>query len=214
MKKITVLILCLVGICTHSISYAFSFSEEEEQEKAQAVKATKRIKRMLAVPCAAELKNKTIALMIGEYGNHGRVKSVGSSYGMHFQMINTRLRKLGLKTMTQVQITERVAQEEMEAVLNNDPDAALSAAERLGAQFILRGVIRARSRVNPIVRTNEVFVNMGFSLSGSDGRPISDVSASGDSWAGMDTLSISLDIVREQAGGVVARLYRDYCTSH
>lgn len=212
-------ILFHVGLLTlwiPSVNHAFSFSEEEEKEKANAAKAAsaaaRRTQQLLSVPCAPALKNKTIAVVIGEYGNYGRIRTLDSQYGMHFQIINNRLQRLGLRTLTQAQITARIAREEVEAVLNNDPDAALSAAERLGAAFILTGVIRARSNYNPLARVKEVYVDMGFSLSDASGRLISDASAGGDSWAGGDMLSVSLDLVREQAETIVARLYHDYCT--
>jgi hypothetical protein len=52
---------------------------------------------------------------------------------------------------------------------------------------------------------------MGFTLSAADGRTISDVSASAESYSGTDTLGMALTLVNEQASGVVARLYSDYC---
>lgn len=216
MQIIALFFASLVILWIPPATHAFSFSEEEEKEKTSAAKAAAaaagRTQQLLSVPCAPALKNKTIAVVIGEYGNYGRIRTLDSQYGMHFQIINNRLRRLGLRTLTQAQIKARVAREEVEAVLNNDPDAALSAAQRLGAAFILTGVIRARSNYNPLARVKEVYVDMGFGLSDASGRLISDASAGGDSWAGGDMLSVSLDLVREQSEGIVARLYHDYCT--
>ena len=53
--------------------------------------------------------------------------------------------------------------------------------------------------------------HMGFTLSGANGRTISDVDASSASYAGADVSRMALTLVNEQADEVVARLYADYC---
>ncbi|MGR9053631.1 MAG: hypothetical protein ACU84J_13375, partial [Gammaproteobacteria bacterium] len=163
--------------------------------------------------CKNKLKNKTVAFIIGETHTDGRIRPiVYNNYGMHFQIINTRLQSYGMKTYTQEEITNQIAQEEVSAALNNDPDAALTAAKRLGANFVLRGIISSRANFNPVARTNEVYVNMGFTLSDASGRIVSDASAGSDSWAGGDTLSVSLRLVRNNAALVVGKLYKGYCS--
>jgi hypothetical protein len=52
---------------------------------------------------------------------------------------------------------------------------------------------------------------MGFTLTGSNGRVISDTEASSSSYAGSDVPAMALTLVNEQADEVVARLYADYC---
>ena len=52
---------------------------------------------------------------------------------------------------------------------------------------------------------------MGFTLTGSNGRIISDVGANSSSYAGADVGNMALTLVNEQADEVVARLYGDYC---
>ena len=213
-KMVLHVVVSLLILMIPSWSQAFSFSEEAEQEKKAAKVAAKKYRKSTAInkACLNELKTQKIAVIIGESHSSGRIRPIShTNYGLHFQIINKKLRGLGLKTYTPEEINSQIAQEEISAALNNDPDAALSAAGRLGANFILRGIIRSRSQINPIVNVHEVFVNMSFTLSDSSGQIVADSMASGDSWSGADTMSISLIIVREQANGVVRRLYRDYC---
>ena len=195
-------------------AFAFSFSEEEEKENREIQAETQLNNQLSSIPksCSNKLNKKKIAVIIGETHVSGRIfPIIYSDYGLHFQIINQKLRELGLKTYTPQEINAQIAQEEIVAALNNDPDAALSAATRLGASFILRGVIRSRSQINPIVRANEVFVNIAFTLSDSSGRTVSNVIVSGDSWSGSDTLSTALRIVREKSAYVIAKIYRDFC---
>ena len=65
--------------------------------------------------------------------------------------------------------------------------------------------------MNPIIAVNQVFVNMGFTLSGTNGRVISDVQANSSSYSGADVRRMALTLVNEQADEVVAKLYADYC---
>lgn len=189
---------------------AFSFSEEERQQKQADDASHKRVSQQLATPCKDALKDRRIMVVIGERSSRGLDARQGN-YSPHFNSINQRLRNLGLKTYTQEEITAQVAQAEIDAYMRNDPDAALAASKKMGADFILRGVISSRSAINPVLRIPEVYVNMGFTLSAADGRTISDVSARAESYSGTDTLGMALTLVNEQASGVVARLYGDYC---
>jgi len=201
------LALCLVF---PSAFGAFSFSEDERQEKETEGNARRKVSQQLATPCREALKDRKIMVVIGERSSRG-INAQQSSYSPHFNSINQRLRNLGLKTYTQQEITAQVAQAEIDAYFRNDPDAALNASKKMGADFILRGTISSRTAINPVLRIPEVYVNMGFTLSAADGRTISDVSASAESYSGTDTLGMALTLVNEQASGVVARLYSDYC---
>jgi hypothetical protein len=60
---------------------------------------------------------------------------------------------------------------------------------------------------------NQVSVNMGFTLTGGNGRVISNVDASSSSYAGADVQRMALTLVNEKADEVVAELYADYCTN-
>jgi hypothetical protein len=150
-------------------------------------------------------------VIIGEVQSNGVISAQQQNYGPHFQAINTRLRSLGLTTYTPEEIRKQIAQAEIDAYFKNDPDAALAATKRLGASFVLRGLISAQASRNAVIAINQVSVDMGFTLSGSNGRIISDVHANSASYAGSDVARMALTLVNEQADDVVASLYADYC---
>lgn len=191
-------------------AWAFKFSEEEEKSKGEDQARAQRIGQLVSAPCKKQLKNRKIMLVIAERTSSG-YNTVQSRYGPHFQAINQRLRALGLKTYTQEEIRARIAQAEIEAHFRNDPDAAIAASKKLGANFILRGLITTQTGINPVLKINEVAVHMGFTLVSAGGRTISSVAAKADSYSGTDTLGMALTLVNEEADEVVARLYNDYC---
>jgi hypothetical protein len=92
-------------------------------------------------------------------------------------------------------------------------DAALAASRKLGASFVLRGLISSQAGRNPLMNVNQVSVNMDFNLTGSNGRLISDAQARSSSYAGADVGRMALTLVNENADEVVAKLYADYCTN-
>ena len=151
-------------------------------------------------------------VVIGERQSNGYVSAEQRNYGPHYEAINGRLRALGLRTYTPEEIRRQIAQAEIDAMMRNDPDAALSASKRLGASFVLRGLISAQASQNRVIAVNQVSVDMAFTLTGSDGRPISTADARSASYAGADVARMALTLVNEQADEVVARLYSDYCT--
>lgn len=189
----------------------FKFSQPDDSAKADEDARRERIAQHLSTPCRADLKGKKIMVVIGEQQSNGVVATQQQKYGRHFQAINTRLRSLGLTTYTAEEIRRQIAQAEIDAHFRNDPDAALSAAKRLGASFVLRGLISSQATRNPLMPVNQVAVNMGFTLSGGNGRIISDVQANASSYAGADVAGMALTLVNEQAEEVVAKLYADYC---
>jgi len=130
---------------------------------------------------------------------------------MHFQAIDRRLQKQGMRTLSQDEIKREVAQAEIDAHFRNDPDAALQAAQKHGASLSLRGVISSRRAINPMLKIPEVYVSMNFALVGSDGRYVAEASASSDSYSGGDTVGMALTLINEQADGVVRRLLNGYC---
>jgi hypothetical protein len=150
-------------------------------------------------------------VVIGERQSNGVIAAQQQNYGRHFQAINSRLRALGLRTFTPEEIRRQVAQAEIDAYFRNDPDAALAASKRLGANFVLRGLISSQATRNPMMAVNQVSVNMGFTLTGSSGRVISNVDANSSSYAGADVQHMALTLVNEKADEVVAELYSDYC---
>ena len=147
----------------------------------------------------------------GERQSNGVIETHQQNYGAHYRAINKRLQALGLRTYTPEEIRRQIAQAEIDAYFRNDPDAALAASRRLGASFVLRGLISSEATRNPMIAVNQVSVNMGFTLTGSNGRVISDTEASSSSYAGADVDRMALTLVDEKADEVVAKLYADYC---
>jgi hypothetical protein len=201
----------LLILCLSSPALSFNFAEDGQEEAQQKAAQKEKVRHLLSIPCQETLKKKKIALIIGEQHSGGEILVNQSNYGLLFEVINSSLREIGLCTYTQEEITKQIAREEIRAAMNNDPDAALSAARRLGAQFILRGLISSRAQVNPVLNINEVFVNMSFTLTHASGRAVCGVTAGADSYAGADVLSVALTLVEERADEVVAKLYHEFC---
>ena len=189
----------------------FSFSQPDDADKQEQAARDARIADALSAPCRADLKNKKIMVVIGERQSNGYVEARQQNYGEHYQAINKRLQALGLRTYTPEEIRRQIAQAEIDAYFRNDPDAALSASRRLGASFVLRGLISSQATPNPMMAVNQVSVNMGFTLTASNGRVISDTEARSSSYAGSDVHQMALTLVNEKADEVVAALYADYC---
>lgn len=198
---------CLLG----SVAYGFSFSDDEKQSAREKAAKAQKIDQLLDVSCKDSLKDKKIAVIIAERHSGGKYSVSQSKYSSLFEVINQRLRNLGLRTYNQQDITRQIADAEIRAYMNNDPDAALAAARKLSANFIIRGVIDSRTHQNPIVKVNEVYVDMAFTLTSSSGRTISGTTARSESYAGADTIRVAQILVEEQADEVVAKLYHDFC---
>ncbi len=194
-----------------ALAQGFKFSNPDDSQQAEQAAKEDRIAFELSTPCRADLKGKKIMVVIGEQQASGYIDARQQNYGPHFQAINARLRSLGLATYTPEEIRKQIAQAEIDAYFKNNPDLALSAAKRLGASFVLRGLITSEATMNPIIAVNQVAVSMGFTLTGANGRIISDVGANSASYAGANIAQMALTLVNEQADEVVARLYGDYC---
>ncbi len=189
----------------------FKFSQEDESDRLEQEARQSKIAEQLSTPCRAALKDKKIMVIIGVRQSNGYIAAQQQNYGPHFQSINARLRALGLKTYTPDEIRRQIAQAEIDAYFKNDPDAMLNASKRLGASFVLRGLISSEATRNPMMAVNQVTVNMKFTLYGSDGRLISDTEASSGSYAGANIERMALTLVNEKADEVVPALYADYC---
>ena len=217
--RVAIVALAAAGmIALGAKAQGFKFETEPGAEQRQpAAEPQQRQQRQqqgsanLSTPCAQALKDKKIMVVIGEQQSGGAVGARQENYGPHFQLVNARLQQLGLRTYTPEEIRKQVAQAEIDAYFRNDPDAALSASRRIGASFVLRGLITSESRYNPIVRVNEVSVGMGFTLAAANGRTVADSSASAASFAGQDVRAMALTLLDEQADEVLAKLYGDYC---
>jgi phenylpyruvate tautomerase PptA (4-oxalocrotonate tautomerase family) len=189
----------------------FSFSQQDDAERKAEAARSARIAEQLSTPCRADLLNKKIMVVIGEVQSDGYIVAQQQNYGPHFEAINARLRSLGLKTFTPEEIRRQIAQAEIDAYFRNDPDAALAASKRLGASFVLRGLITATGTRSMVMAVNQVTVTMDFNLAGSDGRQVATARADGASYAGSDVRRMALTLVDEKADVVVASLYADYC---
>jgi len=192
------------------LSHAFSFNEEEAKDKAAAAPRPSSGGPAVSAACKDRLQKEKVMVLVAERGNNGFNTDQGR-YGMHFQSIDRRLQKYGMRTLSQEEIRKQVAQAEIDASFRNDPDAALQAAQKYGASMTLRGVISSRRAINPVLGINEVYINMGFTLVGPDGRYIAEAGASSESYSGGDTVGMAATLIGEQADGVVRKLVNGYC---
>ena len=200
-------------LCGGATAQGFKFDRNPgaERQAAEAAARQQRVTQSLSTPCRQSIKNKKIMLVIGEQHSNGAVHAQQQSFGPHFQVVNARLQALGLTTYTPEEIRKQVAQAEIDAYFKNDPDLALSASKRLGANFILRGLITSESTFNPVVRVNQVSVGMGFTLAAARGRAVTDANSASQAYAGPDVRAMALTLLNEQADELVSKLYSDYC---
>ena len=208
---LTILIV-LAGAVAAAPAHAqgFKFSNEEQTDTAAEAARQAKVQSQLAMPCRDKIKNQKIMVLIGEDRN-GVISASQASFSPHIDAINQRLKSLGLRTYSPEEIRRQVAQAEIDAYFRNDADAAISASKRLAAQYILRGLIATQSGRNAIINVNQVTINMNFTLTGANGRMISQASARNESYAGRDTAGMALTLINERADEVVAQLYSDYC---
>jgi hypothetical protein len=203
-------------IAGHTVTAAddFRFSTETEKARSSREDADRQqaeaIRTLVSVPCRQTLKNRRIVQLIAEQ-TVDQWLTDQARYGSLVSVLDSRLQALGLRTYSRQQIREGIARAEIDAYFRNDPDAALAASKRLGADFVLRGTVSTRVGVNPVVRVQEVAVNIELTLSTAGGRVLSTVDAHSDSYSGNDTQSTALALVREQADQLVAKLYNDFC---
>ena len=212
LRACTVLVLlALLAAGPAAAQQGFKFSQPDDEDRAANEARQNRIAEQLSTPCRASIKDKKIMVVIGEQQSNGYIAAQQQNYGPHFQAINVRLRSLGLRTYTPEEIRRQIAQAEIDAYFKNDPDAAMAASKKLGASFVLRGLISAQSGMNPMMAVNQVSVNMDFTLYGSNGRVVADAHANSSSYSGADVQRMALVLVNENADDVVAQLYSDYC---
>jgi hypothetical protein len=212
MKPLFHLFAAPVLLCCALAAHAqgFKFSDEDNSRKAAEAERQAKVEALLATPCMEKIKNQKIVVLVGENRN-GMVVAQQSEFDAHFNAINKRLRALGLRTYTKEEIRKQIAQAEIDAYFKNKPDAAISASKRLAAQYILRGLIDTQMSRNAVINVNQVSVRLDFTLTGADGRMISEASATNESYAGRDVLGMALTLINERADEVVGQLYSDYC---
>ncbi len=210
MRHALIAFFAATTLVSGAFAQGFKFSNEDTSDQQREAETQARVQAILASPCRSKIKNQKVMVLIGETRN-GTVQASQSRYGGHFEALNSRLQRVGLKTVTQAQIKAQVAQAEIDAYFKNDADAALSASKRLSAQYVLRGLISSETAYNSIVRVNQVNIRMNFTLTDASGRTLAQASAENASYAGMDTSGMALTLINEKADEVVAQLYGDYC---
>jgi hypothetical protein len=208
--------LCLGASLAAHAGQDFKFSteeaKEEERQRQEAAANAESVQNLVSVPCRRQLKNRKILLLIAERSTTDQWDADQTRYASMFHIIDSKLKALGLRTYTPEQIRAQIAQAEVDAYFKNDPDAALAASRKLGADYVIKGEISSRSGVNPISRIDEVSVNIELALETAHGRGLSEVETHSDSYSGSDTMRTAAAMVREHADALVARLYNDYCT--
>ncbi len=205
--------LLLTIVAGAAYAQGFRFSQPDDTDRIEEQARQDRIAQNLSTPCKASIKDKKIMVVIGERASNGYIAAQQQNYGQHFQAINNRLRWLGLRTYTPEEIRRQIAQAEIEAYFRNDPDAAMAASRKLGASFVLRGLITAQSGMNPLMAVNQVTISMDFTLYGANGRVVAEAHANSASYSGADVQRMALTLVNEKADEVVSQLYADYCTN-
>ena len=207
-RIVAIVVAALAVAAVHA--QGFRFSNEDTSQKEKDAERRERVEAQLATPCRDKIRNQKIMVLLGEERN-GVVHASQALYSPHVDAINGRLKSLGLRTYSPEEIRRQVAQAEIDAYFKNDPDAAISASKRLAAQYILRGLIATETTRNMIVNVNQVSVSMNFTLTGANGRMISQAAARNESYAGRDMRGMALTLINERADEVVAQLYSDYC---
>ena len=135
------------------MAQGFKFSDPDPAQQAeQAAQAARedRIAYELSTPCRADLKGKKIMLIIGEQQSNGYVSAQQQNYGPHYQAINGRLRSLGLRTYhAGGDPRARSSRPRSTPISRTIPTARCRPQKRLGASFILRGLISSRGHAQP-----------------------------------------------------------------
>lgn len=221
--------ITLVSLVAFSLSasyvFSFSFSEYDENDKGSTTGET----APEPLKCPASFKKMKIATMIGEqhrddrHGYYGYIITIGepdwdhrfgtkkSVYGPLVDEFNQNFAQLGLKTFTAAEINDQIVREEQEAVLNNNMEAALSAATRMQADFFLKGIISTRAQTNKMVKVDEVFVTITLTLIDNKGNQLSTAKVSEATFSDADTLGTVQQLVKEQSHEITRQLFQDLC---
>ena len=226
----SIFLVCFLFVTIPSIGFSFSFSEYEKQEAA-AEQSPPPVSPS-EFRCTKNLETKKIATVIGEihrnqwngrYGYFGyftnsedpdwdnRFGTKKPVYGDLADDLNKAFMRLGLKTFTAEQINDQIAREEQEAFLNNDLEAAMSAAERLSADFVLKGLISTRTQVNKVVNVDEVFVTIDLVLLDRNGGTLASAQISQTAFSDADIQATLQKMIRNQSGRITRELFKDYC---
>ncbi|MFN2355823.1 MAG: hypothetical protein ABR512_15040 [Desulfopila sp.] len=200
------------------LALSFSFSEYEAGEKSSE---TRPAPQLSDLHCPESLTSSRIVSMIGEmhrgkryvYRGHwrGLFISEESVYGRLIEKLNHGFEQLGLTTYTNDEINEQIAREEQEAFLNNDLEAAMTAADRLQADYMLKGIISTHTQTNRMVKVDEVFVVIDLTLYAGDGTQLSTARVREVTFSDADIAATVQDIVNKQASRITYELFAQYC---
>jgi len=87
----------------------------------------------------------------------------------------------------------------------------VSAADRLSANFMLKGIISTRSQINRVVNIDEVFVTINLSLLDRSGNLISSAQINETTFSDADVLNTIQKLVKKQSQEITYQLFKDYC---
>lgn len=207
--KFAFFIISLFCIFEIPAAWSFNFSEYEKENSPEidAQNISHDLKNELKC-----LKNKKIAVMVGEEVIEGRYKIKSSSNNHLVEALNEQLNQLGLKTYTPEEINSQIAKAEQEAFLSNDIDAAVSAATRLRAKYFLKGLISTRTQKNPVIGIDEIFLTLSLTLVDEKGRNLASGMLSDAVFSDSDTTATTLKLVRTKSAGLISDLFKEVCS--
>jgi hypothetical protein len=161
----------------------FSFSAAEEKTRQEVEGGKMALASAMQTPCEASKKKARIS--VGNIGERYmlRVGPAGPKSGGAFAAgLVDRLRRAGLNA-------------------------------QLGgkADYYLSGSVTTESGMNRMLRLNEVSLTAALYLSSANGSSVAEVVTREDSFAGDDTSSVLVDLMRRQADAAAAKLYTDFC---
>ncbi len=209
--------LLFAGLVPTSICSAFSFTAYEKklaEEDNSSMPAN-----LDTLQCPASMQKAKIAVMIGQEFQDGRrrifyntgQKTGLAAYKQILNEFNAGFSRLGLTTATAEEINEQIAQEEQEAFLNNDLDAALSASSRLGAKYMIQGNISTTLNTNRMVDVDEIFITVSLFLVDRKGKRLSTATVSDSSYTDANIAESVGLLITEKADSIVATLFSPIC---
>jgi hypothetical protein len=181
-------------------STGFSFKEDSEKLLHSLAK--------LPLECRKRVHNKKVLVLVDErYADEYHM--VQEDYGSLVGIISFQLQAFGLRTFTNTEQRQYLA--DLRARDYFTASDTVSVPLPLDTDFILRGVIRSIVAENPILKINEVHMDIWMDLREPYGRILADATTPTSSYAGMNTLSMAMELVKEEADDLLAQLFEDYC---
>jgi hypothetical protein len=150
-------------------------------------------------------------ITVGEPDWDRRFGTKKQVYGPLMDQLNQGFARLGLQTYTSAEINDQIARAEQEAFLNNDTEGALTAAKRLQADFLVKGIISTRTQTNKVIKIEEIFVTISLTLFDKSGRQLSSAQVKKAVFSDADIQGTVQSLVREQSDEIVYQLFKDYC---